>query len=251
MKILINQETYSEKFLCLTGAIQNSESVELGFINGPLTTDAIFSFQPNLILHNSPHLREKLNLQKIPNVLFTNEKVSGQNCVDMVSVGPCVDVQLFQDVQTKERYECDLVFFGDIGVFDEELLEYAGGDHRLRIFNSMAINIPYYCGDLIKTEHPHCYRSAKCSPFSIKEDRSRLYEIILSGGVAAIYDPSSPESFHRDVSRVLSGQKVSVDVEKSEIMSCFNTVKMGKILRRLGFEELGKYVESTKHDIDF
>lgn len=245
MKILINQQKYVEKFVCLTNALQEINGIETRFINGILDDQFLAYFKPDIIIHNMDD-GSSLDKRNMINIKC-DFGAQGNLKIDLNLIGPCIDIHLFKKIEVKDKYKCDIVFFGDISVFDNELLEYANTNHSLRVFNHIPVNIPFYCGSIPRNEHPSAYKSAWISPFSIKEDKSRLYEIIKSGGRPVVYNPEK-KGFHTLMKHMLTCKNTgesfepAVYVTENEITEAMNVYKLSESLKGLGFEKLSQAV---------
>jgi hypothetical protein len=250
MKLLINRVNYSEKFICLTNALQNLQGITVGSSANQLNEEAVLSFKPDIVIHNSLESVPLYEKFKVIQIFVSDQKVDVDTpyTIDLSEIGPCIDLSLFNNVKTYDKYKCDMVFFGDISVFDQELLKYLTPEHSLRIFNGPILSCLHYCGNLPRHMFASAYHSAFCCPFSIKEDRSRLHEIVKAGGLPVIYDPVDPNTFHNEIDRVLYDAKKGARVpykaivSKEELEASYNTNKMRNVLKKLGLNKLANLI---------
>lgn len=238
MKILLNQLQYSDKFVCLTNALYKGQNMQIGSSMGQIDDESIIGFKPDIVIHNNPELLNRLQSNNIIQIfLHHSTPITQLPSIDLDKIGPCIDISMFDKVEVKDRFKCDIVVLGDISVFDQELLVYAAGDYKIKIFHTKPMNIPYYCGTIPKSDYGSAYLSAKICPVSKKEDQSRLYEIAKAGGKYVLYDPQNKEDFHKKMKAGLQGFGEQL-ISKSDLEQAANTLLLKSNLKKIGFKKL-------------
>lgn len=240
MKILVNVKAYSDKFVGLANALQSIPKVEIGFVNGSISSDIIQQFKPNLLVHNdldNIEVFDKSNIFQI--LLHENQFTDHKLAYNIANIPPFIDTDLLNKVEEVDRYKCDIGIIGDLSLFNGELMRYLSFNYRTRIFNPSPTNTIFYNGSIPRRNYPSFYRSSKVSPFSIKDDPSRLYEIICSDGNPVIFDPDKVEKFHTDIQNGLDGGRAEIFISKEEILSKYTSIHMMKlILDDLGLQHI-------------
>lgn len=233
MKILINQKTYSEKFVSITNALYTIKNLTIGHANGQLDEESLISFAPDLVIHNDQDSIDKFRKYKfIQLYLFENNPNDQVPSFNIGTIGPVVDITILNNIKKHERFKSDIVLFSNPSLFDNEILFYSSLNFSLKIFSDRPIRMPQYCGTVRRDEHSSYYLGAKASPWSFREDMSRLYEIVASDGKPVIYNGDA-SNFHNDINKRMSGIDIFYDIpDKKTILDKFsNRTCLNKILR--------------------
>lgn len=244
MKILVNASNYSEKFISLTNALQGNSTLQVGFTNGKINSETISQFNPDILIHNSLENIQQFSSNKLIQ-LFLHEGVSTDfsNSFDINNLEPFIDRNLVKNPIREKRYECDIGLIGNPTFFNGEIIKYTNLAHKVKMFGGTPINIYCYTGAIPRINHSKVYASAKVSPYSVLEVKSRYYEIICSDGNPVIYKPGAADRFHEGMSRGLSGKRIKPEITKEEILKThtnFNALKV--VLNNVGLKRLAKSI---------
>lgn len=237
MKILICQEKYSEKFIALTNCLNSLRDISVATMNKGIDNEALISYKPDVVIHNSPFLVDRLNGLKLLQIYIHENVPMSCRQIDLSTLGPIVDRELLKNVRLEQKYVCDVSYIGDPTRHLVDILKY--NDLCLRVFNDKPITIPEYCGHLNRFSFPSVYKSSLISLYSVYEDMGKLYEILLSGGNPVVVDDMNSQKFHNDMKLALAGQKV-VNIETSQLESSLSHKKLAKCLHDLDFKVLAK-----------
>lgn len=252
MRILLNQGSQSSKFITLTNALHFCKDFVIGVSADILPLEEIIGFKPDILIHNVPEYIDRFKNQKFLQIYIHDGKPIGfSKSIDLSTIGPVIDLKLYSDVVEHERFNTNFALCGEPSLFDSYLDQYKNQPlSGLRIYCDTVQAHHTYCGFLKKHLIPSVYKSAKTSLFSLKDDMSRLYEIIYAGGNPLIYDPNNPSQFIKDMNGVTYG-KIPVYIDLPSIKTVHNvsanTIKFANALRGIGFNQLANHIMSNKN----